>query len=93
MVNVLAGSVKRRIEGRASLTLGLPLFVNGVVQPNERIQISTAELKLGAVGAVVLLAWPRPATAVGELHSALEELRGEAAERNSVRARQPAHCK
>jgi hypothetical protein len=53
--------LKRRLEGRVDLKLGLPLFVNGVVQPNPHITILATELTLGTVEAVVLLVVPSTA--------------------------------
>jgi len=61
IVNMLAGGLKRRLEGRVDVKLGLPLFVNGVVQPNSHITILATELQLGAVEAVVLLVVPSAA--------------------------------
>jgi hypothetical protein len=61
IVNMLAGGLKRRLEGRVDLKLGLPLFVNGVVQPNPHITILATELTLGPVEAVVLLVVPSTA--------------------------------
>lgn len=59
IANVVAGGIKRRVLGGVDIKLGLPLFVNGSVQPNEHLAIMTAELGLGPVTAVILFATPR----------------------------------
>ena len=59
LANVVAGGIKRRVTGGVEIKLGLPLFVNGSVQPNEHLVIMTAALKLGSVDALILFATPR----------------------------------
>jgi hypothetical protein len=59
LANVVAGGIKRRVPGGVEIKLGLPLFVNGSVQPNEHLVIMTAELQLGLVQAWILFATPR----------------------------------
>jgi hypothetical protein len=61
IVNLLAGGLKRRLEGRVDLKLGLPLFVSGVVRANSHITILATELRLGSVEVVVLLVMPSAA--------------------------------
>jgi len=59
LANVVAGGIKRRVAGGVEIKLGLPLFVNGSVQPNEHLVIMTAELKLGPIQAFILFATAR----------------------------------
>lgn len=60
IVNILAGVVKRNVVARAaSMTLGLPLFVKGVVQPTERIVLTLTDVCIGEVHAILVLIRPR----------------------------------
>lgn len=61
VLNLLAGGVKRRAQGRVEIQLGLPLFVKGVIQGNEHLAILAADLQVGNIPAVVLLVTPRRA--------------------------------
>lgn len=62
IVNVLAGAIKRKVHGQVDLKLGLPLFVNGSVQPTAHVHFFTATLHLGSTEALVLLAEPTSAS-------------------------------
>ena len=60
IVNMLAGSMKRRLSGLAAdLTLGLPIFIHGYLQPSERLSVLALPTRFGAVDTVVLVAGPR----------------------------------
>lgn len=61
LLNVLAGGVKRRAQGRVEIQMGLPLFVKGVIQGNEHLAIMAADVLIGSTPAVVLLVTPRRA--------------------------------
>jgi hypothetical protein len=58
ILNILAGGIKRRAEGRIDLQLGLPTFVKGVLLPSQHRAAFMADLQLGPVTAVVVLASP-----------------------------------
>jgi CheY-specific phosphatase CheX len=61
VINIVAGAFKARVRDRASpLQMGLPVFIQGAVQPTERIAVRVAEVKFGEVPAVLLLVHPRP---------------------------------
>ncbi|HEY8945162.1 MAG TPA: chemotaxis protein CheX, partial [Polyangiaceae bacterium] len=57
VLNMLAGSVKRRISDHADVKLGLPVFVRGAVF-STHYSMLTARLSLGPVHAVVVFALP-----------------------------------
>jgi len=59
IVNMLAGSVKRRIAGHADLELGLPLFLHGYIQPTDRLTVTVFPTRLGAIETMVLIAGQR----------------------------------
>jgi hypothetical protein len=61
IVNMLAGGVQRQLRKRAGieLTLGLPTFFHGPVQPTERLGVAVAEISLGSVPAALLVLHPR----------------------------------
>jgi hypothetical protein len=60
IVNMLAGSMKRRLSGLAAdLTLGLPIFIHGYLQPSERLSVLALPTRFGTVDAIVLVAGPR----------------------------------
>ncbi len=60
IVNIVAGAFKARVRDRANpLQMGLPVFIQGAVQPTERIAVRVAEVKFGEVPAVLLLVHPR----------------------------------
>ena len=58
LVNMLGGGVKRRLAG-SDLELGLPVFVNGSVEPSDRLSATTFRLQLGAVETHVVVLGPR----------------------------------
>jgi hypothetical protein len=58
IVNMLAGSVKRRIAG-ADLVLGLPLFIHGYIEPSERLTVIALPTRFGAIDTMVLIAGQR----------------------------------
>jgi hypothetical protein len=60
IVNMLAGSMKRRLSGvAADLTLGLPIFIHGYLQPTDRLSVLALPIRFGAVETVVLIAGAR----------------------------------
>jgi CheY-specific phosphatase CheX len=60
IVNMLAGSMKRRLSGLAAdLTLGLPIFIHGYLQPSDRLSVLALPIRFGTVDTVVLVAGPR----------------------------------
>jgi len=60
IINIVAGAFKARVRDRATpLQMGLPVFIQGAVQPTERIAVQVAEVKFGEVAAVLLLVHPR----------------------------------
>jgi CheY-specific phosphatase CheX len=58
LINMLAGGVKRRLAG-SDLELGLPVFVNGSVEPSDRLSATTFRLQLGVVETHVVVLGPR----------------------------------
>jgi hypothetical protein len=57
IVNMLAGSVKRRIAGHGGdLVLGLPLFIHGHIEPTDRLTVIALPTRFGAIEAMVLIA-------------------------------------
>jgi hypothetical protein len=57
IVNMLAGSVKRRISGHgADLALGLPLFIHGYIEPTDRLTVTVLPTRFGAIDTMVLIA-------------------------------------
>jgi CheY-specific phosphatase CheX len=57
VVNMLAGSVKRRMTGLgAELELGLPIFIHGYIQPTERLSVIALPTKFGIVETMVMIA-------------------------------------
>jgi hypothetical protein len=60
IVNMLAGSVKRRMAGLgAELELGLPLFLHGYIQPTDRLAVLTLPTRFGTIETMVLIAGQR----------------------------------
>jgi len=56
VVNIAAGHVKARLaEGQAGITLGLPLFLHGAVQPVERMNVDVFDVVFGDVPFVLVL--------------------------------------
>lgn len=51
LVNIVAGGVKQRMQGSASLRLGLPVFIHGYVQPTQQLEVSLASVRVGQVDA------------------------------------------
>lgn len=58
IVNMLAGGVKRRIPG-LDLTLGLPLFVHGYIEPTDRLMVTTYPVRFVAIETMVLITGQR----------------------------------
>jgi hypothetical protein len=57
IVNMLAGSVKRRLAGyRTDLELGLPIFIRGCLQPTERMLVIALPTQFGTIDTIVLIA-------------------------------------
>jgi hypothetical protein len=46
LINMVAGGLKRRVDGRMSIVLGLPLFVAGHPLPNQQHRLSVRALAL-----------------------------------------------
>jgi CheY-specific phosphatase CheX len=68
IVNMLAGGVKRRLSAACpGLQLGLPIFIQGHLDPRERQQLRVGQLRLGpdVVVNVVLLYEPRSSSGGG----------------------------
>jgi hypothetical protein len=60
VVNIIAGGIKARVNGKVPpIKLGLPIFVNGAVQPSSRLVIVVAEVIIGPVPAALVLIEPR----------------------------------
>lgn len=60
IVNMLAGSVKRRMSGLgAELELGLPIFLHGYIQPTDRLSVLALPTRFGAIDTMVLIAGQR----------------------------------
>jgi hypothetical protein len=60
IVNMLAGSMKRRLAGHgAHLALGLPIFVHGHMQRSDRLSVITLPVRFGPVDTMVLIAGSR----------------------------------
>ena len=60
IVNMLAGSMKRRLSGLgADLTLGLPIFIHGYLQPTDRLSVLALPIRFGAIATIVVVAGPR----------------------------------
>ncbi|HET9772488.1 MAG TPA: chemotaxis protein CheX [Acidimicrobiia bacterium] len=52
LVNIVAGGVKQRMQDVAGgLRLGLPVFINGYVQPTRQLEVSLASARIGSVEA------------------------------------------
>jgi len=58
LVNMLGGSVKRRISG-CELVLGLPLFIHGYIEPSDRVTVTALPTRFGEIDTIVLLAGQR----------------------------------
>jgi chemotaxis phosphatase CheX-like protein len=60
VVNMLAGSVKRRLSGvGAELELGLPIFLHGYIQPTDRLSVVALPARFGPIETMVLIAGQR----------------------------------
>lgn len=60
IVNMLGGTMKRRMTGQgADLTLGLPIFIHGYLQPTDRLSFIALPTRFGAIDTVVLIAGAR----------------------------------
>lgn len=63
LVNIFAGGIKQRMLPRlGSLNLGLPLFINGFIEPTEKLTIHAVDLQLGPVATSLLVVREREAT-------------------------------
>jgi len=57
IVNMLAGSMKRRLSGLGTeFTLGLPIFIHGYLQPTERMSVLALPVRFGAIDTIVVVA-------------------------------------
>jgi Chemotaxis phosphatase CheX len=60
IVNMLAGSMKRGLSGiGADLTLGLPIFIHGYIQPTDRLSVIAFPTRFGKIDTIVLVAGQR----------------------------------
>jgi hypothetical protein len=60
IVNMLAGSMKRGLSGTgADLTLGLPIFIHGYLQPTDRLSVLAFPTQFGKIETIVLVAGHR----------------------------------
>jgi CheY-specific phosphatase CheX len=60
IANQLAGGVKRRLASNGGdLELGLPVFVNGSVEPTGRQSVTALPTKFGAIAAMVVIVGPK----------------------------------
>ena len=60
IVNMLAGSMKRKLSGfGADLTLGLPIFIHGYLQPTDRLSVIAFPTRFGTIDTIVLVAGHR----------------------------------
>ncbi len=48
-INIVAGGVKRRLSGDSPLQLGLPLFINGRIEPGDRQEPMFAKAMVGPI--------------------------------------------
>lgn len=56
IANIFAGGVKCRMLPRyGSLTLGLPLFIHGYIEPTEKLSIQGVDLQIGDIEASLLV--------------------------------------
>ncbi len=62
LANIFAGGIKARMLPKlGSLTLGLPIFINGYIEPTEKLMIHATDLQLGPVTASLLVVREREA--------------------------------
>ena len=60
IVNMLAGSMKRKLSGfGADLTLGLPIFIHGYMQPTNRLSVIAFPTLFGTIPTIVLISGHR----------------------------------
>jgi hypothetical protein len=56
ILNMMAGNLKRRVNEKIpSLALGLPIFINGSIEPTEKLSSMVAFVKIGKVDAALLV--------------------------------------
>jgi len=55
IINIIAGGLKRRVNDRMPVTMGLPMFVSGQPLPNQQQSLSARSVKIGPASARVLL--------------------------------------
>lgn len=56
IANIFAGGIKKRMLPRlGSVSLGLPLFINGHIEPTEKLIIHAVDLQLGPVATSLLV--------------------------------------
>ena len=56
LANIFAGAIKQRMLPRVgALGLGLPLFINGHIEPTEKLTIQAVDLQLGSVASSLLV--------------------------------------
>ena len=56
IVNIAAGSIKQRLQPQlGSLTMGLPLFINGRVEATDRVETRVARVSIGSLSLVIVI--------------------------------------
>ncbi len=56
IINILAGMIKRQMAKKINaVNLGLPIFINGHIEPRQRQETGVAEVKIGPVDAQLLV--------------------------------------
>lgn len=63
LINIVAGGLKRRVTGRISVTLGLPIFVSGHPLPNAHQNVVAHALVIGEVKVRLILVTQKSHTA------------------------------
>lgn len=62
LANIFAGGIKNRMLPRlGAVTLGLPLFINGYIEPTDKLAIHAVDLQLGPVATSLLVIREREA--------------------------------
>lgn len=56
IVNILAGGLKARmVESAPSISLGLPIFINGAIEPTDKLEFAISEMRIGPIPASLVL--------------------------------------
>lgn len=63
IANIVAGALKGRMAPRAgSVTLGLPIFFNGAIEPTDKLEFAVADMRLGTIDASLVVVQHRQST-------------------------------